>query len=92
MVDMINEMYEAGHEIIFWTSRGMSSLGGNCTKIEGKLRPITEKQLSDWGVKYHELWMCKPHYDLLIDDKTVHPKAVNPSIFYRIREFFGIKF
>jgi len=35
-------------------------------------RPLTEKQLAQWGAKYHELDVGKkPHYDLWIDDKAV---------------------
>ena len=33
---------------------------------------VTEKQLASWGVKYHELKMGKPHYDLFICDKAVN--------------------
>jgi capsule biosynthesis phosphatase len=92
MVDMVNLMYEAGHEIIIWTSRGMSSLEGDGDRIEQYIRPITEQQLAEWEVKYDELWLCKPHYDVMIDDKTIHPKATNPSLFYRIKNYFNINF
>jgi hypothetical protein len=30
---------------------------------------FTKKQLNIWGVKFHELKMGKPSYDILIDDK-----------------------
>ena len=31
----------------------------------------TEKQLNDWGVKYHNLIMGKPYADYYIDNKAV---------------------
>jgi hypothetical protein len=58
----INRLYEAGHTIIYWTSRGSR------TKINW--RELTEKQLSNWEAKYHELHLDKPYYDLIIDDKA----------------------
>ena len=32
---------------------------------------ITKKQLKDWGVKYHRLFMGKPTGDYYIDDKAI---------------------
>lgn len=61
-----NKLYDEGHTIIYWTARGTVS------KID--FTELTEKQLNQWGVKYHELKMGKPFYDLLIDDKTFNPK------------------
>jgi CMP-N,N'-diacetyllegionaminic acid synthase len=58
----INTLFDAGHEIIYWTARGAVS------KIDW--RELTEKQLTEWGCKYHELRMNKPHYDVWIDDKA----------------------
>jgi uncharacterized HAD superfamily protein len=58
----VNNLFDYGHTIIFWTARG--------TKTGIDWRALTEKQLNDWGVKYHELIMGKPSYDLFIDDKN----------------------
>ena len=34
---------------------------------------LTEKQLRQWGVKYHELIMnMKPHADIFVDDKAIN--------------------
>jgi len=30
---------------------------------------MTVKQLNDWGVKYHQLFLGKPAGDIYIDDK-----------------------
>jgi len=58
----LNLLYENGHTIKIWTSRGNTS-GVNW-------RDLTAQQLKDWGVKYHELIMGKPSYDVLVCDKS----------------------
>jgi hypothetical protein len=35
------------------------------------------QQLDAWGVKYHELRLGKPVYDLFIDDKAMNPAHWN---------------
>ena len=61
-IDKINKLFDEGNEIYYWTARGSQS-GKNWTEL-------TKKQLNEWGCKYHKLMMGKPHYDLLICDKT----------------------
>ena len=62
-IEKINQLYNDGNTIIYWTARGTGS---------GKdWRKVTEKQFDDWGVKYHELKFKKPMYDLFIDDKNL---------------------
>ena len=41
-------------------------------KASAVLFELTQKQLDDWGAKYHELIMGKPHADLFIDDKGMN--------------------
>jgi hypothetical protein len=66
-IEKYNALYDLGHNITYWTARGMVS------GIDwGEL---TEKQLKKWGVKYHFLKMGKPAYDLLICDKTENPNC-----------------
>ena len=68
-IKKINNLYDKGNEIIYWTARGQSS---------GKdWSDLTKKQLNDWGCKYNKLIMNnKPHYDLLICDKTLRIEDV----------------
>jgi hypothetical protein len=61
-INKINKLYDKGHIIVYWTARGTLS---NINFFE-----ITYAQLKKWGVKFHELRMGKPAFDLLIDDKT----------------------
>lgn len=61
-INDINERYEKGDRIVYWTSRGQTS---------GKdWRKFTERQLKEWGCLYHELRLDKPSFDILYDDKA----------------------
>lgn len=62
-IEKINALYDAGHEIHYWTARGATS------KVDW--RELTERQLEDWGCKYHHLHVGnKPHFDMYICDKS----------------------
>ena len=65
-IEKINNLYDRGDTIIYWTARG------TVTGIDW--REITEDQFKRWGVKYHELKFGKPNYDLFIDDKNINSK------------------
>ena len=60
----INELYDEGNTIIYWTARG------SITRID--YEELTRLQLKDWGVKYHDVRLNKPHYDLFICDKAIN--------------------
>jgi len=68
----INKRFDSGDQITYWTARGNSS-GVDQTEL-------TKQQLTAWGCKYHSLIMGKPSYDLLIDDKTMHPRDIPPVL------------
>jgi hypothetical protein len=68
----VNELYHAGHTILIFTARGSTR------KIN--FSNLTESQLRLWGVRYHELIMGKPNFDLLVDDKAIHSEAFNWSL------------
>ncbi len=61
-IDKINKLYDDGNTIVYWTSRG--------SRTQINWYELTKKQLIDWGVKHHELYVDKPYYDIFIDDKT----------------------
>ncbi len=71
-INDINKLFDEGHTIVFWTARG--------TKTGIDWRMLTEKQLSEWGVKYHQLLMGKPAYDVFIDDKNYNSNQWNNII------------
>lgn len=63
----INNLYDQGNTIIYWTARG--------TKSGIDWRTLTEEQLKKWGAKYTELIFGKPVYDLFIDDKNINSET-----------------
>lgn len=63
-INKINELYDKGHTIIYWTARGTA------TGIDWS--DITFKQLNHWNVKYHKVLFNKPNYDVFIDDKNLN--------------------
>ena len=65
-INKINELYEDGNKIFLYTARG-SQTGIDWTQE-------TKRQLAEWGIKYHDVSLGKPHYDLWVDDKAVSDK------------------
>ena len=44
----------------------------DCDYREAKpYQEVTWEQIENWGVKYHELKLGKPAYDLFVDDKAI---------------------
>ena len=62
-IEYLNSLYDEGHYIHYWTARG-------CMSGIDKLKE-TKEQLDSWGVKYNDVAVFKPFYDLWIDDKGV---------------------
>ena len=62
-IDYMNTLYDDGHYIIYWTSRGCAS--------GTDYQQFTQEQLTTLGVRYSECITFKPHYDVWIDDKAV---------------------
>jgi len=66
-ITYLNELFNQGHEIHYWTARGAQS---------GKeWHAMTEQQLQNWGCLYTSFSTKKPHYDLWIDDKAENANA-----------------
>ena len=68
-IEVLNKLYDEGHYIVYWTARGLKSGRG-----EEYYRPITEKQLEEFGCKYHELGFKSHDADIFIDDKAINDK------------------
>lgn len=66
----LNDLKNKGHEITIWTARGATS------GIDHK--ELTVQQLLEWGVKYDNLLMGKPNYDIYIDDKSFNVDTYLP--------------
>ena len=65
----VNTLYKQGNKIIFQTARGMGRSSNNVENAYELFYDNTKKQLDDWGVKYHQLFLGKPAGDIYIDDK-----------------------
>ena len=62
-IKRINRLHEAGNRIVLLTARGY------VTKIDWA--ETTKRQLTEWGVLYHELHFGKPAADYYVDDKMI---------------------
>ncbi len=63
-IAQVNRLHAEGHRIIICTARGST------TGIDW--RATTERQLTAWGIRYHELWLGKPTADIYVDDKAIN--------------------
>jgi len=61
MISYVNYLYARGEHIILFSSR---------FEVD---RLITKTWLLKHGVKYHELILSKPQYNIIIDDKAFNP-------------------
>lgn len=72
IIKLVNKLYEK-NEIVFYTSRYMGRYNSNKSKVLKKYS-LTFNQLKKWNIKFDKLIMCKPRYDILIDDKAYNNK------------------
>ncbi|VVC02137.1 Uncharacterised protein [uncultured archaeon] len=70
-ISLINGLYEKGNRVVIYTSRFMGRNNSDVIKTHKEGYDFTVKQLKSWGVKFHELSMGKPRYDLVVDDKAL---------------------
>jgi len=66
-IHKINDLFNMGHEVHYWTARGTSS-GIDWLQF-------TIDQLDSWGCKYHSVKVGKPSYDVWIDDKAINSEV-----------------
>jgi len=77
-IKLLNKLYQKGHYIKLYTSRGMTRYKKNVKKIKNKYEKLTKNQLIKWKVNYHELIFGKENYDIIVDDKSVNiSKKIN---------------
>jgi len=70
-IKTINDLYDAGHTIKYWTARGA------VTGIDWY--DITHAQLLKWGCRFHSLEVKKPDYDVWIDDKAFNASVLDAN-------------
>tara|TARA_B100001057_G_scaffold14582_1_gene13874 strand:- start:138 stop:470 length:333 start_codon:yes stop_codon:yes gene_type:complete len=71
VIKKINNLYEKGYLIKIFTARYMGRSNENIQGAYDLGFDFTHKQLRNWGIKFHELIMGKPSFDILIDDKAI---------------------
>lgn len=69
-IDLVNRFFDRGYKIVLFTSRFMRRTDGNRTEVYSRGYDFTKKQLQNWGVRYHELFMGKPYADVVVDDRA----------------------
>ena len=87
-IEYLNMLHDEGHFIHYWTSRGC------WTGVD--LLERTRKQLDSWGVKYNDVAVFKPFYDIWIDDKAVRvahdTEGATSDFIPKIKEALDIKY
>ena len=63
VVRTVNRLYELGNKIVLFTARGYA------TGVDWS--DVTRRQISQWGVKHHEMIFGKPHADYYLDDHAL---------------------
>ena len=71
LIKLINGLYDAGHTIKIFTSRYMGRNKDNIRKAKLQGYRQTLRQLKKWNLKFNELLMGKPSYDIFVDDKAL---------------------
>ena len=68
-IETVNRLFDNGHEITIYTARGMNTYKNNVSKVYEKYYILTQTQLREWNIKYHNLILGKPPGDIYVDDK-----------------------
>lgn len=68
----INQLYMQGHEVIYFTARGMGRYNNDRNKAHSEFYEFTKNQLIEWGCMFTDLFLGKPSGDIYIDDKGVN--------------------
>jgi CMP-N,N'-diacetyllegionaminic acid synthase len=70
IVKFINNLHDRGFYIKIFTARFMGRYN-NVKIARSKGYILTKNQLKKWNLKYNELIMGKPSFDIYIDDKNL---------------------
>ena len=84
-IKLINKLYDEKHTIVIYTARYMGRNKNDLIKTYKMGYDFTIKQLNAWGVKYHEIHMGKPRYDIIIDDRSIFYKKDFKEIYNKIK-------
>ena len=68
-IKTLNYLYSKGHIVKIYTARFMGRSNDELRNHK-KLYSEVSKQLKNFGIKYHKLFLSKPSADTYIDDKA----------------------
>ena len=68
----MNALFDHGHEVIYYTARGMGEFDQDVAKANEKWYNYTHIQLMSWGCRFTQLIVGKYSGDVYIDDKGIH--------------------
>lgn len=85
-VRIVNQLYDEGFEIIFFTARLMGRNKEDVTKVYEQGYELTLNQLKRWGFKFHRLYLGKPSQHILVDDKALFFKPDWQEIYQAIKK------
>ena len=77
IIKLVNDLYLNDYYIKIFTSRYMGRNKENVSFVKKKYYSKIKKQLISWDLKFHELILGKPSYDIHFDDKTFNSKSSN---------------
>lgn len=85
MLSLINELYNAGYIVNFFTSRFIGKNNGDIIEAYKEGYESTLKQLKNFGFKFHNLYLGKPGCHIFIDDKNLFhnndPLSIRKELF-----------
>lgn len=58
-IEAVNALYDAGHQVVFYTSRNFKHL------------QQTYESLRGFGFRFHHVSFGKPHGDIIVDDRAL---------------------
>ena len=70
-IEFINSLYDKNYHIKIFTARYMGRNKDSITKAQKIGYKFTLLQLKKWGLKFDNLIMGKPSFDIYIDDKNL---------------------
>jgi capsule biosynthesis phosphatase len=81
MINTVQTLKKAGHEIIIYTARRMKTHEHNIGKIIKDIALITLNTLEQFNIPYDELVFGKPIADIYVDDRSINPYCNDISFF-----------
>jgi len=73
VIRKVNAFYDAGWHVTVFTARGMATYGDHYAAWTAH-GPMTERWLTDNGVKFDQLLFGKPAGDIYVDDRGLTPQ------------------